>query len=726
MRFRLRTRLGAAFMAVGIGSVVASGLLIDRTVRASAFEQVQERLAYEVTMTGQMMASALFAPLGPDDTRLDAPVGDLAKAVSTHLSVLTPEGVVVADSEGKAAPTPRHDAEVAEALAKGKGSAVRAQGGAPRLWVAETVKRDGDVLGVARASVPMAVVEAQAERVRGRVVLAGVLALVFSALSALLLAAGISRPVQRLAAASRRIGEGDLDVTVSEPQGDEIGELGAALNEMSASLRSMIGKLDARNRDMRRVLDTVDQGLVVVTGDGRLEGERSARIDTWFSAPAPGTPLWQLFAGAQESARDGIELAFRQLTQGFLPLEVCFAQLPTRIESGARCFDLAYTPIDVTEDCCTRLLVVITDTTQAMLAERIEGEQRDLLALMERALRDGARAQEFMDEATELMACVRSELPASEMKRALHTLKGNFGAMELFALAAQCHALESELEESETFPEDRARALSARFGALKQRVKRLAGRRADVVLSEAEVMSLVTRMLSAEPRAQIAQQLVKLTRVPVVGQLEELAARAKGLASRLHKELADVQVLHDGTCLERKRWTPFWSAFVHLVRNAVDHGIEAPEERERAGKPRRGRLTLYAGCEGDEFVVEAADDGRGIAWDALRKKLSALGLPADTEAALYEGLFMDGVSSRDEVSEVSGRGVGMGALRAVVHSLSGKLLVNSVVGQGARFRCVFPRVLAETGVPLVKLGATLASGVASSMFDDAEPMEETA
>ncbi|MFM2418592.1 MAG: hypothetical protein RL385_3315, partial [Pseudomonadota bacterium] len=226
MRFRLRTRLGAAFMAVGIGSVVASGLLIDRTVRAAAFEQVQERLAYEVTMTGQMMASALFAPLAPDDTSLDAPVGDLAKAVSTHLSVLTPEGIVVADSEGKTAPSREHVPEVREALAKGKGNAVRSHGGVLRLWVAETVRRDGDVLGIARASVPMAVVEAQAERVRARVALAGVLALVFSALSALLLAAGISRPVQRLAAASRRIGEGDLSVAVSEPQGDEIGELG--------------------------------------------------------------------------------------------------------------------------------------------------------------------------------------------------------------------------------------------------------------------------------------------------------------------------------------------------------------------------------------------------------------------------------------------------------------------------------------------------------------------
>jgi two-component system chemotaxis sensor kinase CheA len=712
-------------MAVGIGSVVASGLLIDRTVRAAAFEQVQERLAYEVTMTGQMMASALFAPLAPDDTSLDAPVGDLAKAVSTHLSVLTPEGIVVADSEGKTAPSREHVPEVREALAKGKGSAVRSQGGLLRLWVAETVKRDGDVLGIARASVPMAVVEAQAERVRARVALAGVLALVFSALSALLLAAGISRPVQRLAAASRRIGEGDLSVTVNEPKGDEIGELGAALNEMSASLRAMIEKLDARNRDMRRVLDTVAQGLVVVTGEGRIESERSARIDAWFSAPAVATPLWQLFAEAEESARDGIELGFRQLTQGFLPLEVCLAQLPARIAAGARYFDLAYTPIDVTDETCSRLLVVITDTTQAVLAERIEGEQRDLLALMERALRDGPRAQGFMDEASTLMACVRSDLPPTDMKRALHTLKGNFGAMELAALAALCHALESEIETAEVFPEESARALAGRFDGLKKRVEQLAGRRNGVVLSEAEVMALVRRMLSTEPRSQVARHLVELTRAPVAGQLEELADRAKALGARLGKELDAVQVQHDGTCLDRKVWAPFWSAFVHLVRNAVDHGLEPPDERERAGKPRRGRLTLSAGCEGDAFVVEAADDGRGIAWEALRTKLGALGLPADTDAALYEGLFADGVSSRDQVSDVSGRGVGLGALRAVVRALSGELLVSSAAGKGTHFRCVFPRELAESGLPLVHVGATLPSGVASSVFEDASPVEET-
>ena len=88
-----------AFLLVGVVSTALAGILVDRTVRRLSSDQVEERLRYEVTMTGQMMASALFAPLAPDDTSLRGPVTDLARAVKTQLSVLTPEGVVAADSD---------------------------------------------------------------------------------------------------------------------------------------------------------------------------------------------------------------------------------------------------------------------------------------------------------------------------------------------------------------------------------------------------------------------------------------------------------------------------------------------------------------------------------------------------------------------------------------------------------------------------------------------------
>ena len=169
-RLSVQNRLLCAFLLVVGVSLAAAGTLIDHVVNRTAFDQVEERLRYEVTMTSQMVASALFAPLELGDNSLQGPVSELSKAVRTHLSVLTPAGSVAADSEGRlGAGSGGLDPEFLQALRERKGAAVRGDGAARQLWVAESVVRDGRVLGVVRASVPMTIVEAQAIAVRRRV-----------------------------------------------------------------------------------------------------------------------------------------------------------------------------------------------------------------------------------------------------------------------------------------------------------------------------------------------------------------------------------------------------------------------------------------------------------------------------------------------------------------------------------------------------------------------------
>jgi len=227
----------------------------------------------------------------------------------------------------------------------------------------------------------------------------------------------------------------------------------------------------------------------------------------------------------------------------------------------------------------------------------------------------------------------------------------------------------------------------------------------------------VRRIVAGEPRSVIASQLVQLTRAPVAAALTELGERAAALAHKLGREQLAVHVNHDGTRLDRAHWAPFWSACVHAVRNAVDHGIELGDERRAKDKPAAGNLWLSAQHEEAGFVVELRDDGRGIDWAALAQKLRARGLRADTQAELEAALFVDGISTRSEVSETSGRGVGMGALRAAVEGLGGSVSVHSEPDLGTSMRFVFPHSVADTGVELRTVSLKARSGVSGSLTD---------
>ncbi len=696
MRMSLRGRLLAAFLFVGLISVAGAGWLVDRTVRREAYDQVAERLQYEVTMTGQMTASALFAPLGHDDTSLSDPIHDLADAVHTQLSVLTPDGFCVADSAtprgATAAPTSEaHEPEVAEALAHGRGSAVRGEGAERRLWVAETVVRDGKVLGIARAAVPLSVVDEAAHRVRVDVVQAALGALALAGLLGVLLSFEIARPVRKLAAAARRVGGGELSVRVDVPSGDELGDLGKALNEMTADLEAMMGKLNQRTADMRRVLDTVDQGLLVAGRDGKIEAERSARVDEWFQSPPAGTPVWELASEASQEAREACALAWEQLAEGILPFEVLLAQLPKQTEAGAHVYAWRYAPIVETAGAePKRLLVSVSDISTTVQAAERESAHRDVLQLMTRFLRDRAGVVEFMHEADRIVADLQKTGDAKELARALHTLKGGSAMQGLEGLARSLHELESVLEQQGHLSKADRERFAARWKAFRTTVDAMLDARAGVVVDEREVQAVVDALEQGKPPKEIAKRVASWTRTPIETLLGGLGDRAHAIGAPLGKAPLAIHIDHDGTRVDRRRYAGLFMALSHAVRNAIAHGIEPKEERERKKKPATGQLTFRGRLEGDELVVEVVDDGAGIAWDAVANKLRELGRPVGTRAELEEGLFTHGVTTAGSLTEVSGRGVGLGALRQVVQELGGRVVVESEPGKGTTITCRIP------------------------------------
>jgi len=698
LRMGLFPRLFGSFLLVVLFSLSSAGYLVARSVREAGFAQVEERLSYEVTMTGQMLASALFAPLAPGDATLQAPIKDLSDAVHTHLSLLTPDGVVVADSEGgtsaRAEPE-RVPADVARALAVGRGSAVSSERGNERLWVAERISRDGQVLGIARASVPTSVIEQRVDAVEKQIAIASLIALGLGVLTALGLSLSIVRPVRRVADAARSIGSGALTTRVEISSSDEIGDLGKALNEMASQLESMLDDLSRGNADMRRVLDTVDQGLVMVAADGRLSEERSARLSEWFGTPAAGACLWDFLGQADHETHDRLYMAWSQLSDSGLPLALLLDQLPKRIRSGARAFDLDCRPVLAQPEVLESVLLVVTDITQRLEGEKRETLHRDVLRVVERAMSDRMGVLEFLQEADDLVAELSA--PTTTLvaaRRALHTLKGNCAMQGIASIAQLSHEIEERLDETAAFDAADLSALVARWAELREGVLPVLGSPDAIHLHSSVITSAVSALLAGEQRGKLAERMIRWTLPSVDTAIARLAEHARALAQRLDKGPIDVCCETDGTPLQGERWPAFWSAMTHAVRNAVDHGLEHPDERARQGKPELGSIAMSARMLDDELVIQLADDGRGVDWAAVADKLRRAGQPAETREQLTQGLFLDGISTAQEATTISGRGVGMGALRAAVVDLGGRIEIDSGPGSGTTLSCRFPRTAA--------------------------------
>ena len=214
---------------------------------------------------------------------------------------------------------------------------------------------------------------------------------------------------------------------------------------------------------------------------------------------------------------------------------------------------------------------------------------------------------------------------------------------------------------------------------------------------------------TADVIASMEEQLRAISSVPVRTVLDPLRRAVRDLCRSSGKRAA-LNVVGAEVSLDRRVLEQLRGPLVHLVRNAVDHGLELPEVREAAGKHREGALTIRIEQQGNMLFVEVSDDGAGIdlrrlAEVALERAVATEGeLAAMGPAQLHQLIFRPGFSTRSEVSEVSGRGVGLDVVRNQVQALRGHVEVQSVPGQGTRFLLTLPAELGSSPVLVVRCG----------------------
>lgn len=458
-----------------------------------------------------------------------------------------------------------------------------------------------------------------------------------------------------------------------------------------------------KQRDMRLILDNVETGLVTVDLDGRLSSECSRAVEKWFGAPVAGTKLAAWLGARDASFGEGFDLALDGVRDGILPPEVSLSQLPKLLKSEDRTYAVSYRLIASADATPEKLLVIVTDITERLRTQAAERHHAELLQLFQHIMRDKSGFLEFLAEAEDLMRSLDDDQQRGthndleHVKRLLHMLKGNAAIFGMRRLSELCNELEDHIAEESRAPSGaEMAALQEAWAQTCADVDTLIGEHphSSIEIDDADYRAIIKAVLGgAEPRVVV--RLMESWRLEPAGKrLARIERQIKGLAERMGKSNVAVAIAPHGLRFNTERFAPFWSAFIHVLRNAVDHGIEDRELRARRGKPAQSLIKVSTSVEHKRFIVTVEDDGPGVDWEALRAKAGVLGINAAALENKENLAFLPGVSSKSSVTRLSGRGIGMAAVRDACEALGGSVEIKSQPGIGTRVSFAFPKDMA--------------------------------
>jgi two-component system chemotaxis sensor kinase CheA len=247
--------------------------------------------------------------------------------------------------------------------------------------------------------------------------------------------------------------------------------------------------------------------------------------------------------------------------------------------------------------------------------------------------------------------------------------------------------------------------LSGEIGLVKNRIVCLRGEILSSEQRHAEQNAVTLRNFDAvvgqlETLVGYLQNSVMKARMQTVGRVFQKYSRmTRDLARQLGKDV-ELVITGEETEIDKTMLDELNDPLVHLVRNAVDHGVDTPAERAAAGKPAKSIVQLNARQSGDQIIIEIIDDGRGMRPEAIRQKAIEKGAISAEEAATLDDkqslhlIFLPGFSTKDDISDVSGRGVGMDVVRTNIQKLNGRIELHSEPGRGTRVAIVLPLTLA--------------------------------
>lgn len=533
-----------------------------------------------------------------------------------------------------------------------------------------------------------------------------------------------------------KVARKELEANFAWHPTDEIGDLGMSLEETRLSLRRLFEELEIKNvelaqintnleniveertRTIRTILENVTSGFLLVDRSLRAQDgfTRSCEIllGTSQIASRPLTELLQL----SPSAKAGLELGLDQVFEDIFPEEVSLSQIPQRFTVDGRVLSVIGRNVRDPQGKISAILFTILDVTDLEAAER--ENQRNGAVI--RILQNLSSFQDFVKESHERIAATLGALDRGDerwVRRELHTLKGNSAAFGLDPIAKMIHQIEDESEVAAHHVDQIRQALSSflddNFELFHVRLGDSPQERYNITDSQLAALESIVAAGgdSAATHLQIKRWLQETQKVAAKSLLGPIQDYMNRFAAMSGKKV-DFEIRGGDTQVASRYYREVLQNLIHLLRNAIDHGIEPPDERVL--KEPTGHIILQFESTPDTGLrIRVQDDGRGIDPERVWKKAVRIGLVREGERTQYSTaqiqdlIFADGLSTAEQVTETSGRGVGMNAFRLAVTQLGGTIKIASKLGSGTEFVVDLPPPSQETAHDVKREGLGLKS-----------------
>jgi methyl-accepting chemotaxis protein/HPt (histidine-containing phosphotransfer) domain-containing protein len=565
---------------------------------------------------------------------------------------------------------------------------------------------------------------------------------------------GLSQAVSTMAA-------GNLGARVEITSRDEIGDVSKQFNHMVERLAERTAQLHEKTKDIHAMLQHMPQGILTVVANGKVHPEYSSYLENIFeTAEISGRNVMDLLFAATDIGSDLLSQIDTTITSSIgedrlnfdLNSHLLPGSLAMSMADGQRkCLEFTWSPITDENDTVEKILVCVRDVTALRELEADAAQQRREMQMIEQLLKvNQEKFHDFIGSAQGFIASNESLLgTAKEMTgelvtqlfRNMHTIKGNARTLGLLHLTNVVHEAEQSYDAFRKDPAtrfdpglllDQLRLVAAALEDYRGLNDIKLGRKGPGRRGSAERYAMVERAtldrmiaeidainLNAVHRDTLAAVLKAVkTDLRLIGtaSITEMLAGVfdslPGLAKELAKESPRILIADNDIRIRTQASELLRNVFMHLCRNAMDHGIEAATERVAGGKPGAGLISVELQLDQEAFAIRLSDDGRGLAMWRLRTKGIAKGLlpesgGSDEEVANLA--FAAGLSTATAVTEVSGRGVGMDAVKDFLTREGGKIQIRLAdANVGAEFRAF------ETLITLpAKFAVTAASGVAA-------------
>ncbi len=502
----------------------------------------------------------------------------------------------------------------------------------------------------------------------------------------------------------------------------------AELQKTEEYARNLEKLVEARTAELRKVnqtlnaiLDSLGQGFFTFNAQGEC-GPVFTRAcnDVLEGTPTGKKAVEMLGVPAGEVSQ------FHKWTEGmfkeFLPFEDMKGLGPNLFpHSQKRQVVLEYYPIRQ-EEAISEVVVVATDKTVEFEAQKALEAERQFASMIVKYMKNKDQFLQFL--ASVRQSCARlSELAGrslnadgvAECFRILHTLEGEAGTFsirDLRLMSRECQHILEPFKDGKELAGDDLKTFQASLRQLEKSFDNFLHENKDIIrLPSGEVSrtvevptNLIEEFLQQLGRLPAAEGLLKkgqdlFLKEPIEGRLKYFDGLVQTVAEKLGKKVKPLAVDGGNLRIYPEPYQKIFSAMVHAFRNAVDHGLETPEEREFAGKDPAGSITVKVSEKANGLYLDIKDDGRGIDPAVIREKLKekfpGKDFSGQSDGEVVQNVCMPGFSSRDSVGEFSGRGVGLDALREEVLSVGGTLFIESKVGLGTTLKLYIPQLRLE-------------------------------